>query len=49
MSEAAVAVDVARLPLLLGELRLPTVAALWPQFRYYVAAATDEIGLVLGG
>ncbi len=32
MSEAAVTVDVARLPLLLGELRLPTVAALWPQF-----------------
>lgn len=28
----AVAVDVARLPLLLGELRLPTVAAHWPQF-----------------
>ena len=28
----AVTVDVARLPLLLGELRLPTVAALWPQF-----------------
>ena len=32
MSEAIVTVDVARLPLLLGELRLPTVAALWPQF-----------------
>ena len=28
----AVTVDVARLPLLLGELRLPTIAALWPQF-----------------
>ncbi|MBV8947615.1 MAG: IS21-like element helper ATPase IstB [Solirubrobacterales bacterium] len=27
-----ITVDVARLPLLLGELRLPTVAALWPQF-----------------
>ena len=31
MSEA-ITVDAARLPLLLGELRLPTIAALWPQF-----------------
>ena len=31
MSEA-ITIDVARLPLLLGELRLPTVAAMWPQF-----------------
>jgi len=29
---AAVTVDAARLPLLLGELRLPTIAGLWPQF-----------------
>ncbi|MBV8868472.1 MAG: IS21-like element helper ATPase IstB [Acetobacteraceae bacterium] len=28
----AVTVDAARLPLLLGELRLPTIGALWPQF-----------------
>ncbi len=27
-----VSVDTARLPLLLGELRLPTVGALWPTF-----------------
>jgi DNA replication protein DnaC len=31
MSEA-ITVDTARLPLLLGELRLPTIAGLWPQF-----------------
>ena len=31
MSEA-ITVDAARLPLLLGELRLPTIGALWPQF-----------------
>ncbi|MGH8227043.1 MAG: IS21-like element helper ATPase IstB [Steroidobacteraceae bacterium] len=31
MSET-ITVDTARLPLLLGELRLPTIAALWPQF-----------------
>ena len=31
MSEA-ITVDAARLPLLLGELRLPTIAGLWPQF-----------------
>jgi DNA replication protein DnaC len=29
---APVTVDAARLPLLLGELRLPTIAGLWPQF-----------------
>ena len=29
---AAITVDTARLPLLLGELRLPTIAGLWPQF-----------------
>ena len=29
---AAITVDAARLPLLLGELRLPTIGALWPQF-----------------
>jgi DNA replication protein DnaC len=28
----AITVDAARLPLLLGELRLPTIGALWPQF-----------------
>lgn len=31
MSEA-ITVDAARLPVLLSELRLPTIAALWPQF-----------------
>ena len=29
---AAITVAAARLPLLLGELRLPTIGALWPQF-----------------
>jgi len=28
----AIKVDTARLPLLLNELRLPTIAALWPDF-----------------
>jgi DNA replication protein DnaC len=32
MSAEAITVDTARLPLLLGELRLPTIAGLWPQF-----------------
>jgi DNA replication protein DnaC len=31
-SAEAITVDTARLPLLLGELRLPTIAGLWPQF-----------------
>ncbi len=38
MSEA-ITVDAARLPVLLSELRLPTIAALWPQF---VARADKE-------
>ena len=32
MSDSSLTVDAARLPLLLGELRLPTIAGLWPQF-----------------
>jgi DNA replication protein DnaC len=32
MSDIRITVDAARLPLLLAELRLPTVAGLWPQF-----------------
>jgi hypothetical protein len=29
---AAIAVDTARLPLLMAELRLPSIARLWPEF-----------------
>ena len=32
MSDTSITVDVARLPLLLRELRLPTIAGLWQQF-----------------
>ncbi len=32
ISRDKISVDTARLPLLLGELRLPTIGALWPTF-----------------